>query len=126
MGNPPASASQARADATDEAREPDYRFTLANERTFLSWIRTALALLAGAVAIAEFAPEFPVAGGGRWLAGALTIVSLAATVGAALRWRTAQQAMRRNAPLPSTFMPWLLAVCVALIGLLVLTLPAIF
>jgi putative membrane protein len=32
-----------------EGTEPDYRFTLANERTFLAWIRTALALLAGGV-----------------------------------------------------------------------------
>ncbi|MCI4177768.1 DUF202 domain-containing protein, partial [Dickeya dianthicola] len=35
---------------------PDYRFSLANERTFLAWIRTALAFLAGAVAIDQFAP----------------------------------------------------------------------
>lgn len=28
-----------------EGRDPDYRFSLANERTFLAWIRTALALL---------------------------------------------------------------------------------
>ncbi|MEI2422188.1 DUF202 domain-containing protein, partial [Arthrospira platensis SPKY2] len=27
--------------------DPDYRFSLANERTFLSWIRTSLALVAG-------------------------------------------------------------------------------
>ena len=31
--------------------EPDVRFTLANERTFLAWIRTALALIAGGVAL---------------------------------------------------------------------------
>ena len=32
-----------------DGQEPDYRFSLANERTFLAWIRTALALLAGGV-----------------------------------------------------------------------------
>ena len=31
---------------TGETREMDYRFSLANERTFLAWIRTALALVA--------------------------------------------------------------------------------
>jgi putative membrane protein len=31
----------------------DYRFTLANERTFLAWIRTALALIAGGVVAAK-------------------------------------------------------------------------
>ncbi|MGH3672809.1 MAG: DUF202 domain-containing protein, partial [Pseudonocardiaceae bacterium] len=36
-----------------EEFEPDYRFTLANERTFLAWLRTALALLAAAVAVVQ-------------------------------------------------------------------------
>ena len=35
--------------------EPDPRFTLANERTFLAWIRTALALIAGGVALEALA-----------------------------------------------------------------------
>ena len=34
--------------------EPDPRFTLANERTFLAWIRTSLAFLAGGIAIEAF------------------------------------------------------------------------
>ncbi|EFL27732.1 putative integral membrane protein [Streptomyces himastatinicus ATCC 53653] len=38
----------------EEGEEPDYRFSLANERTFLAWIRTGLVLLAGAVAVAQF------------------------------------------------------------------------
>ena len=33
--------------SADDGEEPDYRFTLANERTFLAWVRTALGLLAG-------------------------------------------------------------------------------
>ena len=38
-----------------EGDDPDYRFTLANERTFLAWIRTALAILAGGVLLHQFA-----------------------------------------------------------------------
>ena len=49
---------------TDEA-EPDYRFTLANERTYLSWIRTALALIAGGVGLSALesilGPDWPLA-----------------------------------------------------------------
>ena len=56
-------------------REPDYRFSLANERTFLAWIRTALSLLAGGVLLEQFAtrlePRFVVVG----LAIALAVLS---------------------------------------------------
>jgi putative membrane protein len=37
-----------------EGTEPDSRFTLADERTFLAWIRTALALLSGGVLLHQF------------------------------------------------------------------------
>ena len=40
-----------------EGQEPDYRFSLANERTFLAWIRTALALLAGGVLLDQFSTK---------------------------------------------------------------------
>lgn len=48
-----------------EETEPDYRFTLANERTFLAWQRTALGLLAAAVALVNFVPELVVVGARR-------------------------------------------------------------
>ena len=34
-----------------DGQEPDPRFSLANERTFLAWIRTALALAAAAIGL---------------------------------------------------------------------------
>lgn len=107
-------------------RDPDYRFTLANERTFLAWIRTALALLAGAVAVVQFAPEFSIPGGGKLLAGLLAVTSIATVAGAALRWNTTQRAMRRDAPIPSAWLPWLLAASIVVIGLIVLILTVLF
>ena len=38
--------------------DPDYRFSLANERTFLAWLRTGLGLLAGAIALASLVHDF--------------------------------------------------------------------
>jgi putative membrane protein len=87
------------ADGVTES-EPDYRFTLANERTYLAWIRTALALIAGGVALKAVSGAFPA----HWLA---TGVGVAATaLGGALpiiawrHWRSVQVAMRRGEPLP--------------------------
>jgi len=81
-------------------REPDYRFTLANERTFLAWLRTALGLVAGGVAVQQLVPGL--AGEGpRTLLAALCI-ALALVIAAASypRWRGVQRAMRRGSPLP--------------------------
>jgi putative membrane protein len=77
----------------------DYRFTLANERTFLSWIRTALALLAGGIAAAKalnFNHET-----WRWLIATPPILAGALLAAEApSRWRRYEQAMREGHPLP--------------------------
>ncbi|MGW3996595.1 YidH family protein [Amycolatopsis sp. NPDC004772] len=78
--------------------EPDYRFTLANERTFLAWLRTALGLLAGGVAVHQLVPS--PAAASTVLAG--LCVALAAVLAATAypRWRRVQIAMRAGQPLP--------------------------
>ena len=53
------------SDTGPEEHEPDYRFTLANERTFLAWQRTALGLLAAAVALVQLVPELTIPGARR-------------------------------------------------------------
>jgi putative membrane protein len=85
----------------DVGEEPDYRFTLANERTFLAWVRTSLALLAGGVAVREFVEPFEVDGARRALAAFAIAVSLASIVLGYRRWVGAQQAMRLGQPLPA-------------------------
>ncbi|MFI6322399.1 YidH family protein [Nonomuraea sp. NPDC050556] len=81
-------------------KEPDPRFTLANERTFLTWLSTALALSAGGVAMAAV-PEGVFV---PWVRTALAVmlVSLAALAAgmAYPRWRNIQRALRNEAPLP--------------------------
>ncbi|MDA3921843.1 MAG: DUF202 domain-containing protein [Salinisphaera sp.] len=109
-----------------QEHEPDYRFTLANERTFLAWIRTALALLAGSVAIVQLVPEFGIPEGRKAIAAILGVVSVAVVAGSALRWRASQKAMRCDAPLPSTLMPWLLALGLMVVGGCVVALTVIY
>lgn len=79
---------------------PDYRFTLADERTLLAWLRTGLALVAAGVAVVEYAPDL----GSRWgsaaVAGALVLCGLAAAIGGYLRWRGNERAIDADRPLP--------------------------
>jgi putative membrane protein len=83
-----------------EGQDPDYRFSLANERTFLAWVRTALALLAGSVAIVQLADNL----GTSWIRKAIgTALGLTGLVVAGLayrRWRDNEKAMRAGLPLP--------------------------
>ncbi len=104
--------------APDRDDEPDYRFTLANERTFLAWIRTALGLLAAGVAVHELVRPFRQHG--LRAALALSCIVLAATValGAYGRWRQVDSAMRRRRRLPRTVMVPILAAGIAAIALI--------
>jgi len=85
-----------------EGKEPDYRFSLANERTFLAWIRTALALLAGGVLLDQFATHLGPRAVLVGLAVALSVLAAALCGAAYLRWRGNEIAMRHARPLPAT------------------------
>ncbi|GEO93066.1 YidH family protein [Kocuria flava] len=90
--------------------DPDPRFTLANERTFLAWIRTSLAFLAGGIAIEAFTGELfdePVR---TFLAVVLLLLSMLVSAGATFRWIGVERSMRRQAPLPLPLIAPLLAV----------------
>ncbi|MFO7280112.1 MAG: DUF202 domain-containing protein [Thermoanaerobacterales bacterium] len=107
----------------DEGTEPDYRFTLANERTFLAWMRTSLALLAGGIALEEVAGEFSTAATRTALAVTAVAFSLVLAVSAFVRWRQVQRAMRRDEPLPHPWaVPLLATGIVAVAGVVALVL----
>jgi len=84
--------------------EPDYRFTLANERTFLAWVRTSLAFLAAGVAVRQLVPPFGLPAGRSILAAACVVTSIVLALGGLQRWRSVQQAMRRDEPLPRSLL----------------------
>lgn len=98
--------------------EPDYRFTLANERTFLAWQRTALGLLAAAVAVTHFVPELAVPGTRRLLGFILAVLAILTAGMGILRWEQADRAIRHNLPLPRHPTPVYLGVGLLVIGLL--------
>ncbi|MFB0833667.1 YidH family protein [Arthrobacter halodurans] len=83
-----------------DGEEPDPRFTLANERTFLAWIRTSLAFLAGGIALEAFAAHAFPAPLRTWLAVLVICVGLLIAAGAAFRWLRVESAMRRGRALP--------------------------
>ncbi|OXM53482.1 YidH family protein [Amycolatopsis alba] len=97
--------------------EPDYRFTLANERTFLAWLRTALGLLAGGVAVHQLVPA-PTALS-TLLAGLCVVLAAVLAASAYPRWRQVQAAMRAGKPLPKSGLLVLLTA-----GILVITVTA--
>lgn len=79
--------------------EPDPRFSLANERTFLAWIRTALALLAAGIAIEALALH--ISAGFRFAAGLVFIIlAVIAVVHSWVAWARTETALRRRRVLP--------------------------
>ena len=81
------------------AVEPDYRVSLANERIFLAWQRTALGLLAAAVAV-EFVPALRIPGT-RHVLGVVLAVMAILTAGVGLsRWKQIDRGIRSGMPLP--------------------------
>ncbi len=102
---------------------PDPRFSLANERTFLAWVRTSLAMLAGGVALDAVSLDGP-RGLQTALAVTLVILGLLGAAASWLRWAATERAMRLHAPLPGTAtLAWLaLALMVVAAALVVLVL----
>ncbi len=93
------------------AATPDYRFSLANERTFLAWLRTGLALVGGGPAVAQFLP-------GDTLPVVLGLILLAigglVAVRAVDHWARSERAMRLGQPLPPSRFPAVLALAIGI------------
>ncbi|MBG0817293.1 YidH family protein [Planomonospora sp. ID82291] len=103
-------------------KEPDPRFTLANERTFLTWLSTSLALTAGGVAMAAVSPDVFVPWMRTLLAVVLVSLSALAAAMAYPRWRRVQHALRTSAPLPPPALAALFGYGVAAVAVLALVL----
>jgi putative membrane protein len=91
---------------------PDYRFSLANERTFLAWVRTGLALVAGGLAVAQFLPPLPIAHLREAMAIGLLLLGGAVAVRAVDHWARTERAIRLGEELPASRFPAVLALVV--------------
>jgi putative membrane protein len=84
-----------------QGKEPDYRFSLANERTFLAWTRTSLAVLAAAILIFQMDLNPKIKQFTYLASFSLLILSVVISITAYFRWRSHQIAMRHDQPLNS-------------------------
>jgi putative membrane protein len=101
----------------DDGTEPDPRYTFANERTFLAWSRTALALVVAGLGIVQLLPPFPGVPWGRHVLGVPLIVFGALVAVTSYReWTRSQWAMRHGQPLPRSVMPTIMAVIIAVMA----------
>ena len=101
---------------------PDYRFSLANERTFLAWIRTALGFLAAGVGLAQLAPAFATPVIREALALLLCLLAGGLAIYGYLRWLRNEKAMRLKEDLPYTHSLLIISVMLTIVAVIVMTL----
>ncbi|MEU8422073.1 DUF202 domain-containing protein [Micromonospora sp. NPDC048835] len=91
---------------------PDYRFSLANERTFLAWLRTGLALVGGGLAAAQFLPPLAMSHLREAIAVTLLLLGGLVAIRAVDHWARTERAIRLGQELPASRFPAVLAIAV--------------
>lgn len=105
-----------------DGAEPDPRFSLANERTFLAWVRTALALMAGGVGLEAGleALHIPMHHGLRLAAaGLLVVLGLLAVVQGWIGWARTERSLRLARAIPGPTVGAIIAVGLLVVAVLV-------
>lgn len=103
----------------------DPRFVFANERTFLAWIRTALALITAGLAVTQFFRPLTIPGAsiaiGIALIGAGALLSFASY----REWYKDETMMRRGETIPVARFPRYLAITIGLVAVAAVILVAL-
>ena len=103
----------------------DVRFSYANERTFLAWNRTALALITAGLAITQLLPPFQVPGGRRMIGVPLIVLGVVIALYSLRQWRANERAMVARRPLPASRLPVLVAIVIGITAMVALVLALI-
>lgn len=93
---------------------PDVRFLLANERTLLAWLRTAIALQAGGLAVLQFATTLEAR---AFIGVGLLLIGAACGVFGYVRYRAADRAIRADRLPPPGRGPAVVTLVVAVLGI---------
>ena len=99
-----------------EGTDPDARFSLANERTFLAWIRTGLGLMALGVGVATFVSTQMAKGVSILLAAGLVVLGGVVAVAAWFRWLRVERSMRAGRGIPPSRMAPVVAFGIAILA----------
>ena len=108
----------------DVGEDPDARFTLANERTFLAWIRTSLALVAAGLAVEQLL-EFGTHADRLIVALPLMGLGAAAALSSYHHWEQTERAIRLGQALPYSRLPRVLAYGIGLLTIAAAVLVAV-
>lgn len=105
-----------------DGKEPDVRFSYANERTFLAWIRTSLGLVTAGLAITQLLPPFDFPGGRRLIGLPLIALGVVIAVFSFQNWQANERAMRAGRELPRSMLPRVAAIVVSVVAVIGLVL----
>ncbi len=98
--------------------DPEPRTSFANERTFLAWIRTSLAMVVAGLAIIQLLPEFSVPFGRRIIGLPLIVLGFLMAVGSHRRWERNERALRLREGIPHSELPGIIAYGVSAVAII--------
>jgi putative membrane protein len=111
-------AFRSRSRLQDIGEEPDARFTYANERTFLAWSRTSLALVVTGIAATQLLPKLDLEGARRLIGIPLILLGGVLAIVSYRHWYANERAMRLAEPLPPSRMTIVLAIGIAIVAVI--------
>jgi putative membrane protein len=101
----------------DDMREPDYRFSLAVERTHLAYVRTALATFAGSVVTLGYLRDVAAVGLATVTGVGLFAIGLITLIGGQWRCHRLVAAIRAEEPLAKDPLVLLLSVLIGIVAI---------